>query len=181
MTALLDEISADHANMVRLLALLEDQLVIFDRGDDPDYALMAAVVDYCLAYPERYHHPKEDALVEAMREQAPADAEGLDVLLREHEQLAELTQRLAEITEQVLQDLEMPRDLLGRTTREFIDAYRRHIAWEDASILPRVRAALSAEQLRQIEVRLQSAADPLFGGKGEERFRILRQELLEGG
>ena len=181
MVQLLDELAADHTNMSRLLDLLEEQLAVFDRGDTPDYALIAAIVEYAQAYPDRYHHPKEDAIVEVMRQNAPQAAEDLDSLAGEHEQLNELTRRFAEVTERVLQDQELPRDLLHRTAREFIDAYRRHIDWEDSTVFPAARQALSEADWQAVEARLSRAADPLFGSTEEERFKALRRELLGEG
>ena len=181
MATLLDELRVDHVNMLRLLELLERQLAVFRRGDTPDYDLIAAVVDYCRTYPDRYHHPKEDALLEALREQAPTETAGLHVLTREHEELSGLTLRLAEVTDRVLQDLEVPRQQLDAAAREFIDAYRRHIAWEDAELLPRLDATLGGAELRQVERQLQAVADPLFGDAGQERFKVLRRQLLRDG
>jgi hemerythrin-like domain-containing protein len=28
--------------------------------EDPDFGLLHEILEYCLAYPDQYHHPKED-------------------------------------------------------------------------------------------------------------------------
>ena len=52
----------DHRNMGRLLDVLESQIEVFRRGDKPDYEILTETVDYCLNYPERFHHPLEDQI-----------------------------------------------------------------------------------------------------------------------
>ena len=57
----------DHAIMGRLLNALDRQLDVFENGETPDYELIGGILDYCLQFPDRYHHPKEDAILERIK------------------------------------------------------------------------------------------------------------------
>jgi hemerythrin-like domain-containing protein len=175
---LLDDLRGDHANMARLLELLERQLLVFERGDDPDYALIADILAYCQAHPDRYHHPKEDALLAALRARVPALADELATLPREHAELAEATRRFAAIAELVLRDQEMPRARFADAARAFVDLYRRHMEWEERVLFPRAADALGPADWQQVENQVRPLADPLFDGDAA-RFRQLRRALLE--
>ena len=51
------------------------------RGEPPDFELLGAMLNYIEAFPERFHHPKEDAyLFRKLRERDPSPAALLDQL-----------------------------------------------------------------------------------------------------
>ena len=54
---IIERLSQEHRNIEKLLAILERELVVFDRGDRPDYEVIRAVISYFELYPEVYHHP----------------------------------------------------------------------------------------------------------------------------
>ncbi len=179
MTDILDAIHEDHINMTRMLDAIERQLAVFDAGEDPDYDIVRGVVDYCIGYPELYHHPKEDLVFERLRAIDPAAAAEIGDLPGEHQVLAALTRRLRDAVEAVLNDLEVPRGPFDETLRAFLDAYRRHMALEESAFLPAARRALSAAELAEIDTRRDPREDPLFGASGEQRFAALRRDILD--
>jgi hemerythrin-like domain-containing protein len=177
-TDVLDAIHEDHANMTKMLDALERQLAVFDAGETPDYDIVRGVVEYCIGYPELYHHPKEDLVFARLKAVDPAAAAEVGDLPSEHEELTVLTRRLRDAVEAVLNDLEVPRGRFDETLRAFLDAYRRHMALEESTFLPAARRALSAADLAAIDASLDSPEDPLFGAPSEERFAALRQDIL---
>ena len=178
MTDVLDAIYEDHANMAKMLDALERQLQVFDAGETPDYDIVRGVVDYCLDYPDLYHHPKEDLVFERLEAVDPEAATEVGDLPGEHAELTVLTHRLRDAVEAVLGDLEVPRGRFDETLRAFLDATRRHMALEESAFLPAARRALSAADLAEIDARLDPRGDPLFGAPSEERFAALRQNIL---
>ena len=59
---------------------------IQQSGAKPDFALFGAMIHYIDAFPERFHHPKEDRfLFPALRLRHPESAGVLDQLQAEHE------------------------------------------------------------------------------------------------
>ncbi len=178
MTDVLDAIYEDHANMAKMLNALERQLAVFDAGETPDYDIVRGVVDYCLDYPDLYHHPKEDLVFERLEAVDPEAAAKVGDLPGAHAELAALVRRLEEAVNAVLGDLEVPRGRFDETLRAFLDATRRHMALEESAFLPAARRALSAADLAEIDARLGPRGDPLFGAPSEERFAALRQNIL---
>ncbi len=178
MTDVLDAIHEDHANMAKMLNALERQLQVFDTGETPDYDIVRGVVDYCLDYPDLYHHPKEDLVFERLEAVDPEAAAKVGDLPGAHAELAALAGRFRDAVEAVLGDLEVPRGRFDETLRAFLDAPRRHMALEESAFLPAARRALSAADLAEIDARLDPRGDPLFGAPSEERFAALRQNIL---
>ncbi len=168
----------DHAIMDRLLNALDRQLDVFENGETPDYELIGGILDYCLQFPDRYHHPKEDAILERIKATAPEAAEALSVIEAEHAELAALTKRLSEIVHQVLLDQEIPRHLFSEAGRAFSGLYRRHIDWEESHFLPRAEALLSEADWRAVDQAFATAPDPLGPDASESRYKRLREDLL---
>ncbi len=178
MTDILDAIHDDHATMAQMLNALERQLHVSGDGVAPDYDIVHGVVDYCLEYPDLYHHPKEDLVFARLKALDPEAAAQVGDLPGEHGELAAQTRRLQEAVAAVLGDLEVPRGQFDATLREFLDTYRRHMSEEERAFLPAARRALSAEDLAEIETRLRRPDDPLFGAPSEDRFAALRRNIL---
>jgi hemerythrin-like domain-containing protein len=86
---IIERLSQEHRNIEKLLAILERELEVFDRGDRPDYEVIRAVISYFEVYPEVYHHPQEDLVFARLRTRDPAAAAKVGDLAREHEKGAE--------------------------------------------------------------------------------------------
>ena len=168
----------DHVIMNRLLHALDRQLGVFESGETPDYELIGGILDYCLRFPDRYHHPKENAILERIQATAPEAAEALCVIEAEHAELTTLTKQLTEIVGQVLQDQEIPRHLFGEAGRAFSNLYRRHIDWEESHFLPQAEALLSDADWRAVDQAFATAPDPLGPDATKERYTRLREDLL---
>jgi hemerythrin-like domain-containing protein len=59
MPALLEILEQEHADMRRLLDLIKTQA---DTAEVPDFGLLHEILEYCLAYSDQYHHPKEELM-----------------------------------------------------------------------------------------------------------------------
>jgi hemerythrin-like domain-containing protein len=168
----------EHADLAKLLNALERQLDVFDQGGTPDYDIVQGVIGYCLAYPDLYHHPKEDLVLDRLRQRDPDAAAAIGDLQPEHEALAELTRRFADAVDSVLKEAEVSRDAVHELARAFLDFYRRHIVMEERQFFPAALEALTEQDWQEIEAELSETEDPLFGGEPEERFERLRQDIL---
>ncbi len=179
MPEVIDLLRREHADMERLLDLLERQVEVFREGGIPDYALVQEILDYCLDYPDQCHHPKEDLIYERLRARDSRRAEAVGNLQAEHAALAALTRRLADTVDQVVQDANMPRDHFTEMAEAFIKTYRRHIETEEREVFPAAEAALSAEDWTEIAARLADHENPLLAESEERRFATLRNSILE--
>ena len=68
---IIELLSREHRNIERLLAVLERELEIFDRGQRPDYEVIRAIISYFEVYPEAYHHPQEDLVFAKLKPAIP--------------------------------------------------------------------------------------------------------------
>jgi hypothetical protein len=84
MTKLIEILREDHRNIETLLLVLERELNIFDRAEQPDYEVMRAIIDYFRDYPDRCHHPKEDAVFAKLKTRDPAATASVGDLEAEH-------------------------------------------------------------------------------------------------
>ena len=176
---ILDGLRQDHANLATLLEVLERQLDAFAQGERPDYDIVRGVVDYCLGYPDAYHHPREDLVYDKLLIRDPASIEAIGNLREEHKALAEVTADFAAVVGDVLDEQQqVPRHRLVEAGRLFLDAYRNHMARENEVIFPVAQMALKAEDWAEIALSLQDPGDPLFGKDFDRRFEALRRSVL---
>lgn len=177
MVAIIQSLRDDHRNMTRVLDILERQLAVFESAGEPDYELIESIVEYCLDYPDLSHHPLEDLICQGLRDGGQRGTEIADRLIEEHRHLAELTRRFAAAVDQVLKNLEVPRENFSDVARSFIDTYRTHMAMEDKLFFPAALQALNGPAWAAIEAQAEERRDPLHRRQVEERFRTLRREI----
>src|SRR5579885_2872645 len=84
MSEILRRLHDDHVNLLRVLAILERQIAVMDRGDRPDWAIVHGVIEYLLTYPDLHHHPLEDGILKRLQATNPSTAEAFSGLLAEH-------------------------------------------------------------------------------------------------
>lgn len=178
MRNVVEELRSEHVNMERLLAVLEGQVKIFEAAEQPDYTLMQDTIQYFLDFPDQCHHPKEDVLAHKLLSLTPKLAEPLRGLNELHAELALLTRRVADVVDNVVNDVQLPRSEVSRVLREFIDSQRHHIKMEERHFLPLAEEMLSRVDLQELESEIFGRQDPLFGPQTEQRFAALRDEIL---
>src|ERR1700687_6389834 len=124
---IIERLCQEHRNIERLLAILERELEIFDRGDRPDYEVIGAIISYFELYPEVYHHPQEDVVFAKLKIRDPAAAAKVGDLALEHQKGAERLRRVAQAVDSVLADREILRQDVDKIVRDFIEHQRRTI------------------------------------------------------
>jgi hemerythrin-like domain-containing protein len=179
MTRLIEVLREEHRNIEKLLAVLEQELGIFDRRERPDYETLQAVVDYFEEYPARCHHPKEDMIVDILAARDPAAARAVGDVHDDHRQEAARLRRLAHTLESVRTGAELPRQTVDEVVREFIAHERRHIELEERALFPAALNVLRPADWARIDARMSDARDPLFNGMVEQKFCALAQRILQ--
>jgi len=175
---IIERLSQEHRNIERLLAILERELEVFDRGDRPDYEVIRAIISYFEVYPEVYHHPQEDLVIAKLRTRDPVAAAKVGDLAREHKKGADRLRRVAHAVENVLADAEVLRQDVDAIVREFIVHERHHMMMEDRDFFPAALKALKPEDWTEIAFAVTGHKDPLFSDVIEERFDALRAHIL---
>ena len=176
---IIERLSREHRNIEMLLAVLEHELEIFDRGDRPDYEVVRAIISYFELYPEVYHHPQEDLVFAKLKVRDPAAAAKVGDLAREHHKGAERLRRVAHAVENVLADAEVLRQNVDTIVRDFIAHERHHMMMEDRDFFPAALKALKPQDWMEIASALADHEDPLFSEAAEETFDALRARILQ--
>jgi hemerythrin-like domain-containing protein len=176
---IIERLSQEHRNIEKLLAILERELEVFDRGDRPDYEVIRAVISYFEVYPEVYHHPQEDQVFAKLKTRDPVAAAKVGDLAQEHQKGAERLRRVAHAVENVLADREVLRQTVDTIVRDFIVHERRHMMMEDRDFFPAALEALRPQDWTEIASAVTGHKDdPLFSDVTEERFAALRAHIL---
>ena len=177
MSKTMDMLQSEHRTIARLLDLLERQVDLFEKAGHPDYELLAEIIDYFRSYPDLYHHPKEDLVLEKLKTRNPQKASEIGDLEEEH---AEVTERLNTFTRaitNVLMEVEMPRETFVKIARDFIEGERRHMTGEERVFFPAARKYLTAEDWEDLDRHVSKFSDPLSKDRTVGRFEILMNEL----
>jgi hemerythrin-like domain-containing protein len=174
--AIITAINEEHRTIARLLHLIDKQVALFSDAEAPDLELLHLIMDYTRAYPDLYHHPKENAIFITLRDRDPAIAPAVEALLDEHATMSNVTDRFATMIEQLIGDATMPRDAFVKAAMEYVDFQRSHMRREVEVVLPAAIRLLNEQDWADIAARIDSQPDPLAGG--QERYRKLSDLLL---
>ena len=176
---IIERLCREHRSIEMLLAVLEHELEVFDRGDRADYEVIRAIISYFEVYPEVYHHPQEDLVFAKLKLRDPTAAAKVGNLALEHQEGAERLRRVARAVDSVLADREILRQNVDNIVRDFIEHQRRHIMMEDRDFFPAALNALEPQDWTEIASALTSHEDPLFSEAAEETFDALRTRILQ--
>ena len=153
-------------------AVLHALLGLLERPDhQPDPALLNAMLHYLEQFPERLHHPKEDAyLFRTLRARTAECDAVLDELEGHHAagaaKFAAMRDRLAMgDTAELAQDV-----------RDFAGMQWRHMGVEEQIVLPAAGRHLQSADWREIANAFGANRAPRFG---DEPFELLASRLLE--
>ena len=179
MTTAVDALHKDHANVARLLELLNGELKVFEKGGQPDFAMMREVMRYMTQYPDAFHHPKEDLVFEKLGQRAQSAIPDVEELEREHGALRtrgdELVGLLADFDESDVGLCER----IELKTSEYSLFLETHMRKEEHNVFPLSKSLLIRKDWSDIESGIQQRLDPLFGTVIEKGYQALRQALLE--
>lgn len=175
---IIERLTEEHKNIEKLLAILERELDVFDRGERPDYEVFRAIISYFEVYTEVYHHPQEELVFAKLRERDPGAAAKIGNLADEHRKGTERLRRVAHAIRNVLADREILRQNVDAIIRDFITCERRHMAAEDQNFFPAALEAFKPHDWTEIASAVTAHKDPLFSDIMEERFGVLREYIL---
>lgn len=168
----------EHRNIDKLLLVLEHELEVFGRSEEPDYEILRAIIEYFQDYPEDCHHPKEDMVFEKLKMRDPAVASRIGDVEAEHEVETERLRKLVEAVEEILAGREFLRQTFHDVVNDFIKHQRQHMDKEERLLFPAAVQRLRPEDWAAIDARLNDRKDPLFNGAVETKFQALQRTIL---
>ncbi len=179
MSKIISKLREDHGNMTTLLALIAREVDFFRAGKDPDYYLIESIITYMQEFPDRVHHPLEDMICAKLQDRDPAAMVEIGDLAKSHETLEALADQLRTALDRVLSEETLPRDMFVDAVAEYRDSLLGHINMEEANFFPPALRALSDDDWNEIERNMSAVDDPLFGGKTDDKYRALHQEIVD--
>ncbi len=179
MPPLLQRLQQDHRQLHTLLNLLEKSLDRFHQGIEPNYATLAEALEYLENYADQVHHPTEEMLVQSLRDQLKRNLPSpLEVLMRQHEVISELTGHFRQILEGIMQGEVLRRDVVEAQGRELVEVLRKHLQQEEISLFPLAQTQLREADWQALEAQFAQRIGPLVDGQDLARFQALYQHLL---
>jgi hemerythrin-like domain-containing protein len=156
-----------------LAAVLHGMLYLIhdtrDRGTEPNFKVLGAMVHYIDAVPERFHHPKEDKYLFArLRERCPAAVPVLDRLHAEHRAGAEKIR----VLEQALSRYEHGGEAgtsatFAAAVEDFAAFHWEHMRREEQEVLPLAEKHLTRADWEAIDAAFAGHTDPLLGAEAD--------------
>jgi hemerythrin-like domain-containing protein len=171
---LLADLRQDHRNMATLLGVLSDETAQIGQDKKPDFELLHDVMRYMTVYSDAMHHPKEDLIYAGLRALHPSLAEGLEQVEADHEEIAELGERLRDDIEAVIAGTAFAQERVVDDAKAYMRRLNRHMAWEEEDLFRRADAEIDRLEIDTSDL---SAIDPVFGEKHEVSFANLRDTV----
>ena len=177
MPQLLTALYAEHRSIAAVLSAMEALVREHrDRGARVDPRVFRAMLYYLDVFPEREHHPKEEALLFARIRARTREGDAvLDELGREHESgaraMRELEQGLVRLEEGG--EAEFPG--FAAAVERFAGAYREHMRKEERDVMPLAQRVLTPADWSEIEAAFAAHRDPLGGVADRDYDAVFRR------
>ena len=152
---------------------------IRDRGLRPDFDVLGAMIYYIDAFPERFHHPKEDEyLFHFLRIRHPEAIPLLDRLKTEHRTGAERIRTLEQALSRYQQGgpKEFPAFLAA--VESYAEFEWQHMTAEETEVMPLARKYLTADDWEAIDAAFLGHTDPMLGIEAGAGFTALFSRIV---
>lgn len=149
------------------------------RDATPDFELLGAMLHYIDAFPERFHHPKEDAfLFRRLRERDAALGALLDRLEAQHCEGAARIQELRKALARYQHEGAGGFAVFAQGVTDYAAFHWEHMRAEEDEVLPRARQCFTAADWAEIDEAFADNDDPLLGIDAQENFRQLFRRIV---
>jgi hemerythrin-like domain-containing protein len=152
---------------------------IRDRGAKPNFALFGAMIYYIDAFPERFHHPKEDNyLFRVLRIRHPDSKPLLDRLEKEHWTGAHKIRTLEQALARYQHGGPMEFPSFAAAVEDYAAFHWSHMSAEETEVLPLAEKHLSADDWQAIDEAFLGHADPILGVEAGAEYQALFTRIV---
>lgn len=163
-----DEHRALAAVLHGLLYLVRD---VRDHGAAPNFPVLSAMIYYIDAFPERFHHPKEDRyLFPLVRARSPSSAGVLDLLEAEHHVGAAKMRTLMQTLTRYREGGPGEGAAFMAAVEDYVAFERDHMRREEREVLPAAQQHLTAGDWEAVDAAFSGSTDPLLGAAPEMQW-----------
>lgn len=150
-----------------------------EKGKEPNFKLLWAMVFYVETFPQRLHHPKENAyLFRKLRERTHEADEITAELEKQHadgdRHVKDLELALGRFEAGAPDGLER----FAAAAETFANEVTRHMAMEENRLLPLAKKYLTSEDWAQIADAFSENGDPRFDHESDQEFRHLFTRIV---
>lgn len=150
-----------------------------EKGGEPDFKLLWAMLYYMDAFSERLHHPKEDAYLFArLRERTREADEIIATLEQQHVDSAERLHQLEQALGQLEAGAQGSLEAFAQTAEKLIEEAWQHMSLEEKVVIPLAKKHLTTEDWGGIAEAFGENGDPRFGAKPDHEFRDLFTRIV---
>ncbi|PCF93779.1 hemerythrin domain-containing protein [Vreelandella nigrificans] len=169
---MLNQLRLDHANMARMLHVLQLKQKTLVLGERPNFQLMREVVDYILSYMDGFATPLERICVERLQAQAPDDLPLMEKMATDYRELKPRLLRLSNDIDMILMDNILPMDRFAEDLKAYLEAHRAYLRDEREGLFPLIDKHFSPEDMQELRDALPDGAE-----KELERLQLAYPEL----
>jgi hemerythrin-like domain-containing protein len=131
-------------------------------GVQPRLAVFRAMIYYIDAFPERFHHPKEDDwLFARLVQRAPGTAALVNELKQEHVEGGRMIRELEAALDRYEREAPAGADVFADEVDRYASFHWNHMRKEEQEILPLARKHLTEADLEEIEQAFAGHGDPI--------------------
>ncbi|MGY4877971.1 hemerythrin domain-containing protein [Vreelandella aquamarina] len=156
---MLNQLRLDHANMARMLHVLQLKHKTLEQGERPNFQLMREVVDYILAYMEGFTAPLERVFVERLEAKVPDQVSEIENMLDDYRKLKPRLEKLSSDIDTVLMDMVVPMDRLADDLKAYLDAHRAYLRQEREALFPLVDQHFGEDDIDALREALPEGAE----------------------
>jgi hemerythrin-like domain-containing protein len=150
-----------------------------EKGIDPDSKLLWAMLYYIETFPQKLHHPKEEAYLFRCLKARTREA---DQVIAELEEQHRAGAAHVKALEMALGRYEAGapggRELFIAAAENFADEIAKHMALEENVVIPIAKQYLKPEDWVEIAAAFGENGDPRFGAEPDQEFRSLFSRIV---
>lgn len=155
---MLTQLRQDHANMARMLHVLQLKQKALKAGERPNFQLVREVVDYILDYMEGFTLPLEKVCADRLQEVAPKSADITEQLSADYRALKAHLKRLSNDIDMILMDAVIPMDRFADDLKSYLDSHRAYLRDERELLFPLIREHFNDKDLQRLTESLPAGA-----------------------
>jgi hemerythrin-like domain-containing protein len=163
MSQVIAALEREHANIEKVLKLLESEILAIEVGKTPDYQLLQDMMCYMTQYPDRFHHPKEELLFAQVLKHEPGAHANIEALLAEHVSIGLAGRNFDKLLLTSNIDSVNAREGLGVAGFAYIRSLRAHMWKEEKKLFELAKAVFTEEDWQAVDKAVDAIEDPLFG------------------
>ena len=173
-------IRREHDALARVLRGLEDVThELVEQRIEPDFDLLATMLYYIDQFPERFHHPREEATLFALVRERTHEADRvLDALMEEHRRGPPLVSDLALKLVRYQGGGRAELEDFAHAVAGYVAFNWAHMRAEEEDLLPIAGRVLEASDWGAIEAAFRDNDDPIFGRSQDPRYSRVYSRIV---